>query len=128
MQLLILHRVTCSFSFCPKLKKNADGSGKKLTDIARSKTTFFGHVISSDSYGLADRNVLAIKNFPTPNSVKEVKACVGTADFFREFIANFALIAAPLYALLKHEAKFVWGAAQKRHFNVLERPYFLNLA
>ncbi|KAL6735885.1 hypothetical protein Aduo_006286 [Ancylostoma duodenale] len=38
------------------------------------------------------------------------------ANFFRKFIGNFSLIAAPLYALLKDKAKFVWGQEQEEAF------------
>ncbi|CAJ0604217.1 unnamed protein product [Cylicocyclus nassatus] len=99
---------------------NIKASGKKLSEIARTTITFLGHEISGRSYSPAERNLRAIQDFPTPTSIKEVKAFVGMANFFRKFIPNFSLIATPLYALLKANAKFTWEAAQKEAFSRLK--------
>ncbi|PIO59369.1 integrase core domain protein [Teladorsagia circumcincta] len=99
---------------------NIKASGKKLTEIARSHINFLGHEISGSSYSPAERNIRAIQEFPTPTTTKAVKGFVGMANFFRKFIANFALIASPLYALLKDKAKFVWGPEQEEAFQRLK--------
>ncbi|EPB78884.1 zinc knuckle [Ancylostoma ceylanicum] len=78
--------------------------------------THRGHEISGSSYSPAERNIRAIKDFPTPTTIKEVKGFVGMANFFRKFIQNFSLIAAPLYELMKDKAKFVWGTRQNEAF------------
>ncbi|KHJ97607.1 hypothetical protein OESDEN_02415 [Oesophagostomum dentatum] len=95
---------------------NVKASGKKLTEIARSHITFLGHEISGTSYSPAARNVKAIAELPTPTSTKTVKAFVGMANFFRKFIQNVSLIAAPLYELMKDKAKFVWGTRRNEAF------------
>ncbi|XGW21243.1 hypothetical protein V3C99_004304, partial [Haemonchus contortus] len=99
---------------------NIKASGKKLTEVARTRITFLGHEISGASYSPAARNVRAIEQFPTPTTTKAVKGFVGMANFFRKFIPNFALVAAPLYALLKDKAKFVWGPEQQEAFERLK--------
>ncbi|PIO70757.1 hypothetical protein TELCIR_07378 [Teladorsagia circumcincta] len=98
---------------------NIKTSGKKLTEIAQSKITFLGHEISYNSYSPADRNIRAMKEFPTPTTAKEVKRFIGMANFFRRFIRNFAGIAAPLYELTKTNAKFLWGTRQEEAFIAL---------
>uniref|UniRef100_A0A7I4Z3Z2 RNA-directed DNA polymerase n=1 Tax=Haemonchus contortus TaxID=6289 RepID=A0A7I4Z3Z2_HAECO len=100
---------------------NIKASGKKLTEIARSKINFLGHELSGHRYSPADRNIRAIRDFPTPTTNKEVKSFVGMANFFRKFIANFALIASPLYALLKDKAQFTWGIEQEKAFQRLKQ-------
>uniref|UniRef100_A0A7I4XWY3 RNA-directed DNA polymerase n=1 Tax=Haemonchus contortus TaxID=6289 RepID=A0A7I4XWY3_HAECO len=100
---------------------NIKASGKKLTEIARSKINFLGHELSGHRYSPADRNIRAIRDFPTPTTIKEVKSFVGMANFFRKFIANFALIASPLYALLKDKAQFMWGIEQEEAFQRLKQ-------
>uniref|UniRef100_W6NII7 RNA-directed DNA polymerase n=1 Tax=Haemonchus contortus TaxID=6289 RepID=W6NII7_HAECO len=99
---------------------NIKASGKKLTEIARSHITFLGHEISGSVYSPADRNIRAIQDFPTPTTIKAVKGFVGMANFFRKFIANFASIASPLYALFKDKATFVWGIEQEEAFQRLK--------
>ncbi|PIO70483.1 reverse transcriptase [Teladorsagia circumcincta] len=99
---------------------NIKASGKKLTEIARSHINFLEHEISGSSYSPAERNIRAIQEFPTPTTTKAVKGFVGMANFFRKFIANFALIASPLYALLNDKAKFVWEPEQEEAFQRLK--------
>uniref|UniRef100_A0A7I4Z6R8 RNA-directed DNA polymerase n=1 Tax=Haemonchus contortus TaxID=6289 RepID=A0A7I4Z6R8_HAECO len=99
---------------------NIKVSGKKLTEIARSRINFLGHEISGSYYTPAERNVRAIREFPSPSSTKAVKGFVGMANFFRKFIPNFASVASPLYALLKDRAKFIWGPEQEGAFQQLK--------
>ncbi|PIO56570.1 reverse transcriptase, partial [Teladorsagia circumcincta] len=95
-------------------------SGRKLTSIAQTSITFLGHEISSDSYRPAERNIKAIQDMPPPSSTKAVKAFLGMTNFFRKFIKDFALIAAPLYALCKDKVPFSWGEPQARAFSQLK--------
>ncbi|PIO63101.1 hypothetical protein TELCIR_15315, partial [Teladorsagia circumcincta] len=81
--------------------------------------THRGHELAYTSYSPADRNIRAVKEFPTPTTAKEVKRFIGMANFFRRFIRNFASIAAPLYELTKDGAKFVWGSRQEEAFLTL---------
>ena len=62
-----------------------------------------------------DSKITAIKQWPTPSSVKQLWAFLGLASYYRKFIKNFALLAAPLTDLLKKEA-FKWSKHAKTAF------------
>lgn len=49
-------------------------------------------------------NVAAVTQFPVPKSIASVHSFVGLVSYFRRFIENFSILAAPLYALLKKGA------------------------
>ncbi|PIO59764.1 hypothetical protein TELCIR_18761, partial [Teladorsagia circumcincta] len=99
---------------------NIKVSAKKLTSVAQSTITFLGHELSGSTYTPAERNIKAIRDIPTPTSVRAVKGFLGMANFFRKFVRNFASIAAPLYALCKDKTPFHWGEAQATAFTRLK--------
>ena len=53
--------------------------------------------------------VEVIVNWPKPKSATEVRSFLGAALYWRNFIANFSLIAAPLHALTRLKHMFQWG-------------------
>jgi len=44
-----------------------------------------------------------------PKNIKEVQKFLGLANYYRQFIRNFAKIAAPLHKLVRKEQKWEWG-------------------
>ena len=63
-----------------------------------------------------DQNgVSAVLDWPAPRTVKELQSFLGLANYYNRFIHAFANIAAPLHALLRKDAPFVWGVAKERH-------------
>lgn len=63
--------------------------------------------------------IRAVKDFPAPRSVKEVRSFVGLCSYFRRFVKNFAEIARPLTDLLRHDNPFSWGPEQASAFSTL---------
>jgi hypothetical protein len=61
----------------------------------------------------------AIRNFPVPKTKRNVKQFLGMLNYFRKFVRHFAQIAAPLNALLKKDADFVWTPECQAAFETL---------
>lgn len=51
------------------------------------------HVVSRDGLKPAERNLIAVKNFPVPKDVAAVRRFVGLAGYYRRFIPGFSGIA-----------------------------------
>jgi hypothetical protein len=51
--------------------------------------------------------VIKIIKWPFPNDITEVKIFVRVAIYYKIFIKNFAIIAAPIYSLIKKEIRFI---------------------
>ena len=49
--------------------------------------------------------IAAVQDWPTPRTVKNVRAFLGLAPYYRCYIPNFATVAAPLTGLTKKDAK-----------------------
>ncbi|XP_027364478.1 uncharacterized protein LOC113871585, partial [Abrus precatorius] len=61
-----------------------------------------------------------IAQLPYPSCVREVRAFLGHAGFYRRFIKNFSKIAIPLSKLLQKEAEFNFDEKCKEAFNMLK--------
>ena len=59
-------------------------------------------------------------NWPEPKSATEVRSFLGGAQYWRKFIANFSLIAAPLHALTGLNKVFQWGGKHHKAFDTLK--------
>jgi len=47
-----------------------------------------------------------------PKNVKDVRKCLGLANYYRRFIKDFAQVARPMNMLTRKDMKWVWGESQ----------------
>ena len=64
--------------------------------------------------------VEAIRSWPTPTTVTQIRSFIGLAGFYRRFVKDFSTIAAPLNELTKKGVAFHWGQPQEDAFNLLK--------
>ena len=79
--------------------------GKKC-HIGKTQVSYLGHVFSGTGMVPDPQKVQAVKDWPTPTSVTDVRQFVGLASYYRRYISWFADIAAPLHALTRKGASF----------------------
>ena len=58
----------------------------------------------------------AIRGWPRPTNVTEVRSFLGLAGYYRRFVEGFSLIVAPMTQLTRKNKKFTWGEEQDRSF------------
>ena len=64
--------------------------------------------------------VAAVATWPQPGNVRALRGFLGLAGYYRRFIKDYGLVAAPLTALLK-KAAFLWSPATTDAFNALKK-------
>ena len=84
------------------------------------KIVFLGFVVSSNGVHVDESKIEAIKTWPQPTNLQQVRSFLGLAGFCRRFVKDFSTIDAPLHALSKNNAPFVWGSLQSTAFDELK--------
>lgn len=88
--------------------------------LLHTSVTYLGHIVSRDGVSPDPSKIAAVKNYPEPKNVKELKSFLGLAGYYRRFIKDFAKIAKPLNALFKEGVEYCWSAAQEEAFSTLK--------
>jgi hypothetical protein len=75
-----------------------------------SEVEYLGHTVTSAGIKPGTDKSDAMRSAPIPRTVKEIPSFNGLANYFRQYIVQFATKAAPLFA--PHKAGFPW---ERRH-------------
>ena len=72
--------------------------------LLRKRVQYLGHVISENGIEADPDKTEAIKNWPVPQTVHELRQTLGFFGYYRRFVKDYAQLAKPLHELLKgHE-------------------------
>ncbi|GBG85788.1 hypothetical protein CBR_g40597 [Chara braunii] len=75
---------------------------------AKTQVLYLGHILDGDGIKPEDSKIMAIRDWPTPRTLTELRSFLGLDNYYRKFVRNFSTIAAPLRRLLKKEAIWQW--------------------
>src|SRR5699024_6313855 len=69
------------------------------------EVAFLGHIITPEGIKPNPSKIKAVKEYPLPKTVKEIKQFLGLVGYYRRFLQNFAKIVSPFTKCLKKGAK-----------------------
>ena len=102
------------------LRKERLFANFKKCSFCTKHVAFLGFVVSSNGVGVDEEKVRAIKEWPTPKTLSEVRSFHGLASFYRRFVKDFSTLAAPLTEIVKKSVGFKWEKEQESAFNSLK--------
>ena len=89
--------------------------GKKCTLFAK-EVLYLGHVISDKGIATDPAKVQAVKDWPEPCNVSEVRSFIGFCGCYRRFIPGFAERAKPLTRLTEKGIAMIWSEECQQAF------------
>uniref|UniRef100_A0A2N9GPS7 Reverse transcriptase domain-containing protein n=1 Tax=Fagus sylvatica TaxID=28930 RepID=A0A2N9GPS7_FAGSY len=98
------------------LRKEKLYANLKKCSFCLDKVVFLGFVVGAKGIAVDEEKVKAIKEWPTPKSITEVRSFHGLASFYRRFVKDFSTLAAPLTEIVKKSMGFKWGSEQDQAF------------
>lgn len=87
----------------------------------KTEIDFLGHKLNSNGIRPIDDNIIKIRDFPTPNTVRKIRRFVGLLSYYRKFIKNFSELSAPLTDLTRKNARFRWTNEAQTSFETLKK-------
>ncbi|GBG64090.1 hypothetical protein CBR_g40539 [Chara braunii] len=106
-------------------------NGEKC-EFGRTRVLYLGHEISAEGLKPDDAKVANIRDWPHPQSVTEMRSFLGMTGYYRTFVKNYSIVAAPLTDLTRLDTPWEWTdeceAAFKHlkhaltHYQVLKLP------
>lgn len=88
--------------------------------LLQKQVHFLGFTVSQDGVGTDPDKVAAIRDWPTPQNLRQSRAFIGLCQYYRRFVPNFSELAAPLHALTKKNVRFHWSADCENAFSQLK--------
>jgi len=74
--------------------------------IAQPKVQYLGYVLSEEGVTASPDKIMAVKQYPTPKGVEDVRALKGLASFYRRLDPDFSEMAKPLTTLTRKDQQF----------------------
>nr|GEY03185.1 retrotransposable element Tf2 [Tanacetum cinerariifolium] len=78
-----------------------------------------GHIILGVGVEVDPKKIMAVSEWPTPKTQRQVRGFLGLVGYYRHFIMGYAAMAAPLTDLLRKDG-FQWGEAEAVAFEPLK--------
>ncbi|KAI9166203.1 hypothetical protein LWI28_027951 [Acer negundo] len=84
------------------------------------KFVFLGFVVNAKGIGVDGEKVKAIKEWPKPTNVGQVRSFHRLAFFYRRFVRDFSTLATLLTEVIRKNVGFKWGNEQEKAFNLIK--------
>ena len=97
---LSFHATSCGMSVIfGRLRQLGLKLNPEKCRFGADSVNYLGHVISANGIATEEEKVRAVKEWKVPKTIRELRAFLGLASYYRKFITGFAKIAKPLHAV-----------------------------
>lgn len=101
---------------------NQEGFRLKLSkcEFAQNSVKYLGHILGNNTVRPHHDNLRSIKDFPTPQSKKNIRQFLGKINFYHKYIPDSTRLLEPLHNLLRDNTPFRWTDVQNRAFEEIK--------
>ena len=95
-------------------------------EFFKKKITYLGYVVSEEGIEVDPKKTEAVKNWPVPKTVTDVRSFLGFTNQYRKFIPKYAHVAGPLNGLIsgdnskKKKREVQWTSECQEAFETLK--------
>ncbi|GBG82833.1 hypothetical protein CBR_g36363 [Chara braunii] len=82
-------------------------NGEKC-EFGRTRVLYLGHEIFAEGLKPDDVKVASIRDWQRPQSVTEMRSFLGMTGYYRNFVKNYSIVAAPLTDLTRLDTPWEW--------------------
>jgi hypothetical protein len=90
-------------------------------NLFQEKVVFLGHLVSKEGITTDPSKIEAVKNWPQPRNVTDVRSFLGFCSYYRKFIEGFSQIASRLHKLTEKTKEFKWNDSSEEAFKILKQ-------
>jgi hypothetical protein len=89
-------------------------------NLLKTEVAFLGHIVTQEGVKTDPTKVEAIRNWPVPKNLTEIRSFLGITSYYRRFIQGYAHIAQPLNQRLEAGQVFSWNEDCQAAFEKLK--------
>jgi hypothetical protein len=89
----------------------------------RQEVKYLGLIISTEGIKMDPEKITTVQDWEAPANLKDARAFLGFANFYRRFVRNYSKILQPLTLLTRKGVTFVWKTEQQKAFEDLKNTF-----
>ena len=89
-------------------------------EIYEYSVEFLGQQICGGGMTPTEAKLKAVRDWAKPQDVRDIRSFLGFANYYRQFVKNFAGVAGPLTDLTRKNVPWQWGPYQRQAFEQLK--------
>ena len=90
-------------------------------ELFKPEIKCLGYMVNADGIDPLPDKLEAIRDWPVPHCLRDVRAFFGLASYYRRFVKGFATTAEPLTRLTRKMARFEWTEEAQQAFEALKK-------
>ncbi|KAJ9520169.1 hypothetical protein QJQ45_030084, partial [Haematococcus lacustris] len=90
------------------------------TILAADRVEYLGHDVSVHGLTPTQAKCQALRDMPAPTDVSSLRTAMGVFNYYRCYIPDFSIIAAPITSLTRKGVAWCWGSEQQAAYSTLK--------
>lgn len=101
------------------MRKNQLLAKASKCSFAVPQVEYLGHIITANGVATDPAKIKAMKEWPIPHNIKQLRGFLGLTGYYRRFVQGYAMVSQPLTNLLKKNS-FKWSTQAQLAFEHLK--------